>query len=108
MRLMLFSYMFNLVGYAYLPIAMSLFLRLEIFMFQRINPQRVVVGHRDALHEAQDDEMMKIYRRLPQKAQLLVRDPDPRQNFVYICSFHCTGQLKYAALLALSGFVNKS
>ena len=74
--------MFNLVGYAYLPIAMSLFLRLEIFMFQRINPQRVVVGHRDVLHEAQDDEMMKIYRRLPQKAQLLVRDPDPRQNFV--------------------------
>ena len=40
------------------------------------------MGHRDVLHQAQDDEVMKIYRRLPPKAQLLVRDPDPRQNFV--------------------------
>ena len=40
------------------------------------------MGHRDVLHQAQDEEMMKIYCRLPQKAQLLVRDPDPRQNFV--------------------------
>ena len=53
MRLMLFSYMYNLVGYIYLPIAMSLFLRLEIIMFQRINPLRVVVRHRDVLHQAQ-------------------------------------------------------
>ena len=40
------------------------------------------MGHRDVLHQAQDDEVMKIYRMLPPKAQLLVRDPDPRQNFV--------------------------
>ena len=40
------------------------------------------MGHRNVLHQAQDDEVMKIYRRLPPKAQLLVRDPDPRQNFV--------------------------
>ena len=40
------------------------------------------MGHRDVLHQAQDDEVMKIYQRLPPKAQLLVRDPDPRQNFV--------------------------
>ena len=40
------------------------------------------MGHRDVLYQAQDDEVMKIYLRLPPKAQLLVRDPDPRQNFV--------------------------
>ena len=42
----------------------------------------MIVGHREVLHEAQDDEVMKIFRKLPDQAQLLVRDPDPRKNFV--------------------------
>ena len=48
----------------------------------------MIVGHREVLHEAQDDEMMKIFRKLPDQAQLLVRDPDPRKNFVRSNGLH--------------------
>ena len=40
------------------------------------------MGHRNVLYHAKEDEVVKIYRRLPPKAQLMVRDPDPRKNFV--------------------------
>ena len=80
----------------------------------------MLVGHREVLHEAQDDEVMKIFRKLPDQAYLLVRDPEPRKWFVRshglnqlrkflrsmgiwtsICSIQWTVKSNYDALFAI-------
>ena len=45
-------------------------------MYQRLIPQRVLVSHREVLHEAKNNEVMKIFKKLPDQAYLLVRDPE--------------------------------
>ena len=45
-------------------------------MSQRLIPQRVLVSHREVLHEAKNNEVMKIFKKLPDQAYLLVRDPE--------------------------------
>ena len=98
----------------------------KIFNFQRLIPQRVLVSHREVLHEAKNNEVMKIFKKLPDQAYLLVRDPEPRKWFVRshglnqlrnflrslgiwtsICSIQWTGKTKYEALCAINSFVNK-
>ena len=86
----------------------------------------MLVSHREVLHEAKNNEVMKIFKKLPDQAYLLVRDPEHtwfvrshglnqlrkflRSMGIWtsICSIHCTGKSKYDALFAINGFVNKS
>ena len=42
----------------------------------------MLVSHREVLHEAKNDEVMKIFNKLPDQAYLIVRDPEPRKWFV--------------------------
>ena len=86
----------------------------------------MLVSHREVLHEAKNNEVMKIFKKLPDQAYLLVRDPEPRKWFVRshglnqlrkflrsmgiwksVSSIHCTGKTKYEALCAINSFVNK-
>ena len=45
-------------------------------MSQRLIPQRVLVSHREVLYEAKSNEVMKIFKKMPNQAYLLVRDPE--------------------------------
>ena len=45
-------------------------------MSQRLIPQRVLVSHREVLYEAKNNEVMKIFKKMPNQAYLLVRDPE--------------------------------
>ena len=45
-------------------------------MYQRLIPQRVLVSHREVLYEAKNNEVIKIFKKMPNQAYLLVRDPE--------------------------------
>ena len=45
-------------------------------MYQRLIPQRVLVSHREVLYEAKNNEVIKIFKKMPTQAYLLVRDPE--------------------------------
>ena len=36
----------------------------------------MLVSHREVLHEAKNNEVMKIFKKMPNQAYLLVRDPE--------------------------------
>ena len=43
-------------------------------MYQRLLPQRMLVSHKEVLYEAKNNEVIKIFKKMPNQSYLMVRD----------------------------------
>ena len=48
----------------------------KYLMYQRLLPQRMLVSHREVLYEAKNNEITKIFAKMPNQSYLVVRDPE--------------------------------
>ena len=45
-------------------------------MYQRLLLQRMLVSHKEVLYEAKNNEVIKIFKKMPNQSYLVVRDPE--------------------------------